>query len=157
MPACTYGVVSLCTDVFAADDIDATARRTGVGKRASKMTGQRLLALVTFGTWREAHTTLAPWAATVTPVDTHGDVSPDALHQRMHKQAMALLPDMSRQALAKVPSRDRGCDAGLWTPWTNVYSADSPGFALPEALHKTVPGSGGSAATAGATMQAVGD
>jgi hypothetical protein len=85
------------------------------------------------------------------------DVSPEAIHQRMHKQAMAFLQAMRRQALAKVQSLEHVCDAGLLTAFTPVYLADSTGFGLPEALHKTVPGAGGSAAKAGATIQAVWD
>jgi hypothetical protein len=38
-----------------------------------------------------------------------------------------------------------------------VYITDSTGFALPDALHKTFPGAGGSAAKAGAKIQAVWD
>jgi hypothetical protein len=45
------------TDFFTADDIEATARRTGLVKRTSKMTGQLFLALVTVGSWSDAHTT----------------------------------------------------------------------------------------------------
>ena len=157
MPACTYSVVALVTDFFAADDIEATARRTGFVKRASTMTGTLFLALVTFGTWREAKTTLAPWAAKVTPWDKPVDVSPEAMHQRMKKTAMAFLQDMIRQALAKVQSRERVCADGLFTHFTNVYSADSTGFELPEARHQTCPGSGGRAAQAGANIQAVWD
>jgi hypothetical protein len=121
------------------------------------MTGKLFLALVTVGTWSEANTTLAQLAAKVTPLDTHVDVSPEAIHQRMHKKAMAFLQDMIRQALATVPSMERGCDDGLFTHFTNVYIADSTGFERPEALHKTFPGSGGSAAQAGANIQAVWD
>jgi hypothetical protein len=157
MPACTYSVVSLLTDFFAADDIDATARRTGLVTRAATMTGQLLLALVTFGTWSEAKTTLAPVAAQVTPLDKPVDVSPEAMHPRLHKQAMAFLQDMIRQALAQVQSMERGCDEGRLTPVTNGYIADSPGVERPEALHKTVPGAGGSAAQAGANIHAVWD
>jgi hypothetical protein len=157
MPACTDSVVALLTDFCAADDIEATARRTGFVQRASTMTGQLFLALVTCGTWSEANTTLAQLAAKVTPLDTHGDVSPAAIHQRLKKQAMAFLQAMIRQALAKVQSMERVCDDGLLTHFTKVYIADSPGFELPEELHKTFPGSGGSAAKAGATIQAVWD
>jgi hypothetical protein len=157
MPACTYSVVSLLTDVFAADDSEATARRTGCVKRASKMTGKLFLALVTCGTRSEAHTTLAPLAAKVTPLDKHVDVSPEAIHQRMNQKAMAFLQDMIWQALADVQSMERVCDDGLFTHFTNVDIADSTGFERPEALHKTFPGSGGSAAKAGAHIQAVWD
>jgi hypothetical protein len=150
-------VVSLLTDVFAADDIEATARRTGFVTRASTMTGNLFLARVTCGTWSEAQTTLAPLAAQVTPLDQPVDVSPEALHQRMHKTAMALLQDMIRQALANVQSMERVCDDGLLTHVTKGYLADSTGVELPEALPKTFPGSGGSAAKAGAQIQAVGD
>jgi len=150
-------VVSRLTDFFAADDIEATARRTGFVQRAAKMTGKLFLALVTFGTWSEAHTTLAPLAAKVTPWDTHVDVSPAAMHQRMNQKAMAFLQDMIRQALANVQSMERVCDDGLLTHCTNVYIADSTGVELPEELHKTCPGSAGSAAQAGAKIQAVWD
>jgi hypothetical protein len=150
-------VVSLLTEFFAADDIEATARRTGFVKRASKITGKLFLALVTFGTWSEANTTLAQLAAKVTQLDKHVDVSPEAIHQRMNKKAIAFLQDMIRQALAKVQSMERVCDEGLFTHLTKVYIADSTGFELPEELPKTCPGSGGSAAKAGAKIQAVWD
>ena len=157
MPACPYRVVSRFTAVLAADAIDATARRTGVVKRASTMTGTLWLALVTCGTWREAQTTVAPWAAQGTPLDTPGEGSPAARHPRLHQQAMAVLQDMSRQALANVPSLERVGDEGRLTHCPHVYLADRTGVERPEALHTTVPGSGGSAANAGANMHAVWD
>ena len=49
------------------------------------------------------------------------------------------------------------CDDGLFPAFTKVYIADSTGFELPEELHKTFPGAGGSAAKAGAKIQAVWD
>ena len=60
MPTCTRRAVSMLTEVLTSDAIEATARRTGFVQRASKLTGQLFRALVTFGTWREAHTTWAP-------------------------------------------------------------------------------------------------
>lgn len=157
MPACTCSAVSMLADFLASDDIEATARRTGFVTRASKITGKLFLALVTFGAWSEAKTTLAQLAAKVTQIDKDVDVSPEAIHQRMNKKAIAFLQDMIRQALAKVQSLERVCDDGLFTYFTKVYIADSTGFELPEALHKTFPGSGGSAAKAGAKIQAVWD
>ena len=59
MTACTRSVLSMFTDFFASDDIEAAARRTGFVKRASSITGKLFLALVTFGSWSEAHTTLS--------------------------------------------------------------------------------------------------
>jgi hypothetical protein len=70
---------------------------------------------------------------------------------------MAFLHDMMQQALATLQSLDQVWDDGLFPAFTKVYSADSTGFALPKALHKTFPGSGGSAGKAGANMQAVWD
>jgi hypothetical protein len=61
MPACTRSAVTMVTDFFAADDSEATAHRPGFVQRTSKMAGKRFLALVTFGAWSEAKTTLAPW------------------------------------------------------------------------------------------------
>jgi Transposase DDE domain len=157
MSACTRSAVSMLTDFLASDDIAATARRTGFVQRASKITGKRFLALVTFGPWSEAKTTLAQLAAKITPLDKQVAVAPEAIHQRMNKKAIAFLQDMIRQALAKVQSLEHVCDDGLFTGFTNVYLADSTGFALPDRLHALFPGAGGSATKAGAKMQAVWD
>jgi len=118
----------MLADFFAADDIEATARRTGFVTRASKMTGKLFLTLMTFGSWSEAKTTLAQLAAKATQLDQHVAVSPEAIHQRMTKKATAFLQDMSRQALAKVQSIERVCDDGLFTHFTKVDIADSTGF-----------------------------
>jgi hypothetical protein len=157
MPTCTRSALSMLTDFFASNDIEATARRTGFVKRTSKLTGKLFLALVTFGSWSDATTTLAQLAAKVTHLDAQVEVSPEAIHQRMHQRALAFLQDMLRQALAKVQSIEKVCDDGLFTYFTKVYLADSTGFALPESLHDLFPGSGGSAAKAGAKIQAVWD
>jgi len=147
----------MLTDFFAADDIEATARRTGFVQRTSKITGNLLLALVPCGTWSEGKTTLAPRAAKGTQWRQPVEVSPEAMHQRMHKKAIAFLQDMLRQVLAQLPSLTPGCDDGLFSASGKVYITDRTGFELPEALHKTLPGAGGSAAKAGAKMQAVWD
>jgi hypothetical protein len=157
MTTCTRSAISMLTDFFSSDDIEAAARRTGFVKRASKLTGKLFLALVTFGTWSDATTTLAQLAAKVTQLDEQVEVSPEAIHQRMHQRALAFLQDMVRQALAKVQSIETVCDDGLFTAFTKVYLADSTGFELPESLHALFPGSGGSAAKAGAKIQAVWD
>jgi hypothetical protein len=147
----------MLTDFLASDDIEATARRTGFVKRTSKLTGKLFLALVTFGSWSEAKTTLAQLAAKVTQLGQDVEVSPEAIHQRMNKQAVAFLQDMICQALAKVQALDHLCEEGLFTSFTKVYLADSTGFGLPDSLKETFPGSGGSAAQAGAKIQAVWD
>jgi hypothetical protein len=157
MPACTPSAVAMLTDFFAADDIEATARRTGFVQRTSKLTGKLFLALVTFGAWSEAKTTLAQLAAKVTQLCQPVAVSPEAIHQRMNKKAIAFLQEMIRQALAKVQFLEQVCDDGLFPAFTKVYIADSTGFELPEELHKTFPGAGGSATQAGAKIQAVWD
>src|SRR2546427_4311891 len=157
MPACPRSAIAMLTDFFTADDIEATARRTGFVKRTSKITGKLFLTLVTFGTWSEAKTTLAQLAAKVTQLAQDVAVSPEAIHQRMNKKAIAFLQDMIRQALAKVQFLEHVCDDGLFTSFTKVYLADSTGFALPDSLHKLFPGSGGSASNAGAKIQAVWD
>jgi len=147
----------MLTDFFSSDDIEATARRTGFVKRVSKLRGNLFLALVTCGTWSDATTTLAPVAAQVPQVDEQVAVSPEALHQRRHQRAVAFLQEMIRQALAKVQTIEHVCADGLFTAFTKGYLADSPGFGLPDSLHDLWPGSGGSAAKAGAKIQAVWD
>jgi hypothetical protein len=140
-----------------ADEIEATARRTGFVQRTSTLTGQLLLALVTCGAWSDAQTTLAPWAAQAAQWGQPVDISPEALPPRMQKKALALLQDMMQQAWANRQSLDHGWDDGLVPALTNVSMAESTGCALPDALHKTCPGAGGRAAKAGAKLQAVGD
>jgi len=157
MTASTRSAVSMLTAFFASDDIEATARRTGFVKRASKITGKIFLALVTFGVWSDAKTTLAQLAAKVTQLGEQLEVSPEALHQSMNKRALVFLQDMIRQALAKVHALDKVCDDGLFAYFTKVYLVDSTGFGLPENLKDLFPGAGGSAAKAGAKIQAVWD
>lgn len=145
------------TDFFAADDLEATARRTGFVHRTSQLTGTLLLALMTFGAWSEAKTTLAQLAAQATPWPQPVDIAPAAMHQRMHQPAMAFLQDMSRPTLATLSALDPVCEDGLLPAFPKVYIAASTGLALPEERHQTFPGAGGRAAQAGATMQAVWD
>jgi hypothetical protein len=147
----------MLTDFFSSDDIEATACRTGFVKRASQMTGKLFLALVTFGSWSDAQTTLAQLAAQVTQVVTQVAVSPEAMHQRMHKRALVFLQEMIRQALAKVQALEHVCADELFTACSKVYLADSTGFGLPDSLADLFPGSGGRATKAGAKMQAVWD
>src|SRR5438876_1479111 len=109
----TPSALAMLTEFFAADDIETTARRTGFVKRASKITGKIFLALMTFGSWSDAKTTCAQLAAKVAQVDEHVQVSPEAIHQRMNKPALAFLQDMLRQALAKVQTVEKVCEDGL--------------------------------------------
>jgi hypothetical protein len=157
MTAPTRSAVSMLTDFFSADDIEATARRTGFVKRTAKITGKIFLALVTFGVWSDATTTLAQLAAKVTQLGEQLEVSPEAIHQRMNKSALVFLQEMLCQALAKVQSLEKVCDDSLFAYFAKVYLVDSTGFGLPESLKDLFPGSGGSAAKAGAKIQAAWD
>ena len=65
MTTWTRRVVSRFTDCFASDDSEAAARRTGFVKRVAKLSGKLFLALVTFGAWSDATTTLVQLAAQV--------------------------------------------------------------------------------------------
>jgi hypothetical protein len=154
MAAQPSSAITMRTAFFATERIEASARRTGFVKRASNMTGKLFLALVTFGVWSDAHTSLAPLAAKVTQLDDQLEISPEAIYQRMNKGALAFLQDMIRQALAKVHALEKVCEEGLFPGFTKVYLADSTGFALPDRLQALFPGSGGSAAKAGAKIQA---
>jgi Transposase DDE domain len=149
--------LTMLTEFFAAEHIEAAARRTGFVQRASKITGKIFLALVTFGVWSDAKTTFAQLAAKATQLDEPIAVSPEALSQRMHKRAHAFLQEMIQQALAKTHAIEKVCEEAFCAAFTKVYLADSTGFELPDSLKDTFPGSGGSAAKAGAKMQAVWD
>jgi hypothetical protein len=142
------------TACFSAEHIEATARRTGGVQRASKMTGHMFLALGTCGLWRAAKTTRAPWAAQGTPGGEQAEVSPEALHQRRNKRALAFLQERLRQALANVPRRETVCAEGLCAYLSKVSLTESTGCGLPASLKHLLPGSGGRAAKAGAQLQA---
>src|SRR4029453_700479 len=97
MTACTRSAFAMFTDCFSADDLEATARRTGFVKRTSKITGKLFLALLTFGGGSDTKTTLAQLAAQVTQVGDQQEISAEALQQRMNKRAIACLQDLLQQ------------------------------------------------------------
>jgi hypothetical protein len=149
--------LSMLTEFFTSDLIDQTARRTGFVRRRSKMTGKVFLALVTFGLWSNAKTTLSQLAAKMRRFGDHQGVSAEAIHQRMNKRAVAFLQDLMQQALAKIQALEHPCHDGVFEYFSQVYMADSTGFGLPACLKNLFPGSGGSASVAGAKIQLVWD
>src|SRR6476660_5171701 len=96
MTPCTRSAVSMLTDFFSSDDIEAAARRTGFVKRVSKLTGKLFLALVTFGAWSDATTTLAHLAAKVTHLDEQVEVTAQVVKTRITLQLATL--DRLREA-----------------------------------------------------------
>jgi Transposase DDE domain len=148
-------VLAMLTEFFSGEHIEATARRTGFVQRTSKITGKLFLALITFGSWGDAKTTLAQLAAKATQLGTQVTVSPEALYQRMNKRALAFLQEMICTALAKIQACAPVGDESLFAPFARVHIADSTGFGLPDSLQDTFPGAGGSAAQAGAKIQLV--
>ena len=151
----TRSSLAILTEFFSAAHIEATARRTGFVQRASKITGKTFLALVTFGVWGEAKTTLAQLAAKVRQVGDQVDVSPEAIHQRMNHRALAFLQELIRTAFAKIKACQTVCDERLFASFAKVHIADSTGFELPASLKDAFPGAGGSASQAGAKIQLV--
>src|SRR5262249_19158952 len=116
------------TEFFSADHIEASARRTGFVQRASKITGKVFLALVTFGAWSTTKTSLAQLAAKGAQLPKPLEVSPEAIHQRMTRRALAFLQEMTQAAFAKLHASDTECDGGLFAHFTSVHIADSTGF-----------------------------
>jgi len=155
----TPNAVALLSQFFSVETIEQTARRTGFVKRVSKISGKLFLALITFGMWNNPKTPLAQLAAKVPELAGPVGVSPEAIHQRMNRRAVAFLQDLLRQALAQVPTlaAPSGSEAELFQAFTKVYLADSTGFGLPASLAPQFPGAGGSGAPAGAKLQAVWD
>jgi hypothetical protein len=151
----TPSALSMLTEFFTSDTLEQTARRTGFVRRKSKITGKVFLALVTFGLWSNAKTTLAQLAAKMRRFGAHDAVSAEALHQRMTPRAVAFLQDLMQQALAKIQQLEHRCEDGVFESFSKVYIADSTGFGLPACLQTLFPGSGGSASVAGAKIQLV--
>lgn len=149
------GVVEKVTEFFTTAQIEACARRTGFVRRTSKVTGKVFLALVTLGAWGTRRTSLGQWAAKAAQLPTPVDVSPEALHQRMTRRAVAFLRELLQRAFAQIYTEHTWCDDGGFTPFTAVHIADSTSFALPASLKEGFPGNGGGASVAGAKIQLV--
>jgi len=149
--------LAMLTEFFSADHIEAAARQTGFVQRASKITGKVFLAVVTFGPWSTAKTSLAQLAAKAGQLPAPVEVSPEAIHQRMNSRALAFLQALIQRAFAKLHAGDTVCEEGLFASFTRVHLADSTGFGLPDSLKALFPGAGGSAGQAGAKLQLVWD
>src|SRR5262249_37653969 len=147
--------VEKLTECFATDQIEASARRTKFVQRASKITGKRLLALVTFGRWGAAKTTVAQLAAKAAHLDEPVEITPEARQQRMTARAGAFLQDLLQTAFAKLHTGAAICEEGIFASFPRVHIAESTGFGLPESLAKEFPGAGGSGSKAGAKIQLV--
>jgi Transposase DDE domain len=147
--------VETLTEFFSADQIEASARRTKFVQRASKITGKLFLALVTFGRWSAARTTVSQLAAKAAQLDVPVEITPEALQQRMTARAVAFLRDLLQTAFAKLHTGDTIGEEGIFAPFPRVHSADRTGFGLPESLKKEFPGAGGSGSKAGAKIQLV--
>ena len=149
--------VTMLTEFFSAEQIEASARQTGFVRRASKITGKLFLALVTLGQWSTVKTSLGQLAAKAAQLPTPVDVSPEAIYQRMNRRALAFLQELLQTVFAKLQADDTVSEEGLFTPFSRVHIADSTGFGLPDALKALFPGAGGSGAQAGAKLQLVWD
>lgn len=147
--------VETLTEFFSTDQIEASARRTKFVQRASKITGKVFLALITFGRWSAAKTTVPQLAAKAAQLDDPVDITPEALQQRMTARAVAFLQDLLQTAFAKLHTGDTICEEGIFAPFSRVHIADSTGFGLPASLAKEFPGAGGSGSKAGAKIQLV--
>jgi Transposase DDE domain len=149
------GVVEKGTEFFATAQVEACARRTGFVRRTSKITGKVFLALVTVGAWSTRQTSLGQLAAKAAQLPTPVDISPEALHQRLTRRAVAFLQAQLQRAFAQLQTGEAVCATELFTPFTAVHIADSTGVALPPALKDLFPGHGGDASVAGAKIQLV--
>jgi hypothetical protein len=147
--------VEKLTEFFSTDQIEASARRTKFVQRASKITGKLFLALVTFGRWSAAKTTVPQLAAKAAQLDVPVEITPEALQQRMSVRAVAFLQDLLQTAFAKLHTGSTICEEGIFAPFPRVHIADSTGFGLPASLAKEFPGAGGSGSKAGAKIQLV--
>src|SRR5215471_10387810 len=94
--------VKKLTEFFTTDQLEARARRTKFGQRASKITGKLFLALVTFGRWSTPKTTVAQLAAKAAQLAVPVDITPEALQQRMTAQAVAFLQELVQTAFTKL-------------------------------------------------------
>jgi hypothetical protein len=147
--------VAKLTEFFSADQLEASARRTTVVQRTSKITGKLFLALVTFGRWSTPKTTVAQLAAKAAQLAVPVEITPEALQQRMTARAVAFLREVLQTAFAKLHTGETVCNDGLVAPFGFVPIVASTGFGLPASLQREFPGAGGSGSKAGAKIQLV--
>src|SRR5215210_3301841 len=134
--------VEKLTEFFSSDQIEASARRTKFVQRASKITGNLFLALITFGRWSTAKTTVPQLAAKAAQLDIPVDITPEALQQRMTARAVAFLQELLQMAFTKLHTGHTICEEGIFAPFSRVHIADSTGFGLPASLAKEFSGRG---------------
>jgi hypothetical protein len=149
--------VTRLREFFATEPREARARRPKFVQRASKITGQLFLALVTFGRWSAPKTSVAQLAAQAAQLPEPVTGTPEAGQQRMNDRGVAFLRDLFPTAFAKLHTGDTVWEDGLFAPFGGVPIAERTGFGLPESLHAACPGAGGSGSKAGAKLQLVGD
>ena len=147
--------VAQLTEFFAPARSEASARRTKFVHRASKITGELLLALVTCGRWSAPKTSAAQLAAKAAPLEAPVGITPEALPHRMTERAVAFLRDLLQTAFAKLHPGNTGCAEALVAPFAQGLIADSTGFGLPASLQEQVPGAGGGGSKAGAKIHLV--
>jgi hypothetical protein len=139
-------------EVFATDQLEASARRTQVVQGASKITGKLFLALVTLGRWSTPKTSVAQGAAKAAQLEQPVAVTPEAEQQRRNERAVAFLRDLLQTAFPQLPTVDTRCDEARFAPFARVHIAARTGLELPASLPEQFPGAGGSGSKAGAKM-----
>jgi hypothetical protein len=123
-----HSTIAKLTEFFSTEQIEASARRTKFVQRASKITGKLFLALGTLGRWSTAKTTVPQLAAKAAPLDTPGDITPEALQQRLTARAVAFLQDLRQTAFATLHTGDTIGEEGIFAPFPRVPIADRTGF-----------------------------
>jgi hypothetical protein len=140
------------TEFFVTDEIEACARRTGLVRRTSTITGKVFLALGTLGAWAPPKTSVAQRTVKGARLPTPGAVWPEALPQRLTRRAVAFLRALLQRAVVKLQMGGTVGDAELWEPVTAVHHVESTGVEGPPSLQAFFPGSSGEASTAGAKI-----
>ena len=120
------------TEFLSPEQLEASARRSQCGQRASKITGQRFLALGTFGRWRRPKPSLAQLAAKAAQGEQPVAGTPAARDQRRNSRALAFLQELLQSAFPQRHTGDPVCAEALFAPCARGPLAESTGFGLPE-------------------------
>ena len=126
--------VEKLTEFFSTDQIEASARRTKFVQRASKITGKLFLALVTFGRWSTAKTTVPQLAAKAAQLDSAGGHHAGSAAAADDGAGRGVFAGVAADGVCQAPHGDTICEEGIFAPFSRVHIADSTGFGLPESL-----------------------
>jgi hypothetical protein len=137
---------------FQEKTIDQIAKETGFSIRKRKLNAIVFLGIFTFGLIQKADATLVQLVSLAKRILPSLTISPQALHKRINRFAVAFLMRMFAKSLYLSIDKDEKY-VPLIEPFARVHLLDSSQITLPVEASHLFAASGGSSSKAGAKIQ----